>query len=951
MRLTAFYKKTERGQTFLSRRSVRLLPAAAALLFGVLCLLAQPGTASAAPSAPPSTPELIDQAHATGAISAEERILLLAYAVYEPDSLPVAYRSDSPWFGTDAVAEIRAAYGALEDDDSQVTAAGTAELSRLLRSAAATVCDQDDGANNLQSTNFRLNYDTISGGVTAQRYLDSLEQAYAVEVTEYGWAKPPYCVAGVGGCVETNPWNRYPVQVVDLGGGLYGYVTAPGGNYADFVGDNPNTPTKESDSVASCMVLNRDYSSFPGGALFALDVTTAHEFVHSIQFGYGDPGSSENAMWYESMAADVEDDVLDDANDNYQYLWPEFDLCLGNIPSQPFGLRYSYWPFFRYAGEQHGGEVLFQSFWENVAQGQPALIAYARALTEQGANLNDTYHDFAIATGFLQECPDSSPYCYVEGAGYAGVVGLPEIHGAVDGTGDAFSGALQNHYALNWIQLPVDGPYNVAFAVDADAPGPLRVSLVAESPSGLTVTPLTPAAGARAATLPLYTPPTGATRVLAVITNQEMTSVTPSFCATSAYTLSVDVPAAIALAVSAPSDSLLAPDESVVQTFSLRNTGTENETFDLTVTSSQGWAEATGLPSSLAIPSGATRTVDVTVTVPSDVELGMVEETALTATSASAGNISGRATVRTTAQSATASAAYLPLLMARSANEPCTPQAGESDTFQDALRFCSGQTVSGEVNDTNDFDDVYAIYAAAGTVLELTLNGNGGDADLFLYHPNSTDIVADPWVAASARDGSNESLRFLIPETGLWLIDVYAYEGSISYALTATVKANDGFYSCTAAPAGESDNIVDAITICNGQAVTGSVDQADLDDVYRLTIPGGWYLTVHLTGSGGDGDLYLFAPNATDVTTDTPVADSNTSGNSEFITGRTSGEGSWYVNVFSYDGAVNYTLHAYVAEIGFAGAAGRDNKVGKKTAPSILSQGIDKRSHHAAGRR
>jgi hypothetical protein len=53
-----------------------------------------------------STPELIEDAYAAGEISAEERVLYLAYAVYESESLPPTYQSDAPWRGTVIVREL-----------------------------------------------------------------------------------------------------------------------------------------------------------------------------------------------------------------------------------------------------------------------------------------------------------------------------------------------------------------------------------------------------------------------------------------------------------------------------------------------------------------------------------------------------------------------------------------------------------------------------------------------------------------------------------------------------------------------------------------------------------------------------------------------------------------------------------------------------------------------------
>ena len=53
-----------------------------------------------------STPQLIEQAYAKGEITAEYRLLYLAYAVYEYESLPVQFRGDVGWRATSVVAEL-----------------------------------------------------------------------------------------------------------------------------------------------------------------------------------------------------------------------------------------------------------------------------------------------------------------------------------------------------------------------------------------------------------------------------------------------------------------------------------------------------------------------------------------------------------------------------------------------------------------------------------------------------------------------------------------------------------------------------------------------------------------------------------------------------------------------------------------------------------------------------
>jgi hypothetical protein len=52
------------------------------------------------------TPTLINQAFGRGEITEEERLLYLAYALYEPESLPAQYRSRVGWFGESYAIEL-----------------------------------------------------------------------------------------------------------------------------------------------------------------------------------------------------------------------------------------------------------------------------------------------------------------------------------------------------------------------------------------------------------------------------------------------------------------------------------------------------------------------------------------------------------------------------------------------------------------------------------------------------------------------------------------------------------------------------------------------------------------------------------------------------------------------------------------------------------------------------
>ncbi len=523
-----WYKCPETGKPMRKRTTIGFLIACAALS----ALLLRRAVAAEAGL---STWQKIEGDYRQGLITAADRSLYLLYAVFEYRSLPTAYRSAVPWSGTQVVRELEQSYSRMRTGRQRVTAAVRADFDRLLGpSATRSLCSASDGTATYDSPHFRLGYIPIDAGLTIQQYADALETAWQVEVTDYGWGQPPLAAG--------NTFGRYPVQAASLGGGLYGFVSDIGGSFTGLVGDNPHTPAVETEATASCMVLNSSYAGFPLDPLSSLRVTVAHEFAHAVQDGLGDPvGGDEDDMIYESMAVYAEDEVFDDINDNYQYLPPAYASCLGQYAASD----YSNWLFFRFAAEANGGanragggEDVIQYFWQNVAAGVGALTAMDNGLAAKGSSLAETYHRYAIASRFMRACPDSSPYCFEEAAGYVGAAGLPSSHGNIPAAGGSYSGSIRNHYALNWISLPPSGSYDVSLANNAGS-GQLRASVVAQTSGDLTITPFPGLVGPSVTrTVTAYRPPAGALLVVAVITNQEQTSANPSGCPAAGYTLS-----------------------------------------------------------------------------------------------------------------------------------------------------------------------------------------------------------------------------------------------------------------------------------------------------------------------------------------------------------------------------------------------------------------------------
>jgi hypothetical protein len=527
------------GDKFM-RMKIRLL------VIGLMVVLFGGGLSLAAQAGPPaqgplpadnagavgqdlSTPALIKLALARGEIDEETALLYLAYALGDYEKLPAQFHSNVPWDGTLPLHDLQEAVSTMKDSAKQRSIIGI--LSGSCSSSSSAL------PNILNSTNFHIQYDTVGGGLTVNDYRDSLETAWTKEITQFGWAAPPV-LAG-----NPPPGNRYHVRIDNLGGGLYGFVSS-GGAHAGSVGDNPNTAWNDVDALASCMSLNRDFSGFPGSAQQALDATTAHEFNHSIQYGYGAAigANVPDDIFFEGGATWMEDEVFDAANDNYNYLWPTFNQCMGQYTASP----YPYWITFRGLTERYGtdtpggGEQVMQDFWELTSQNAASnLAALNTALVNKGTTLADAFHAYAVAVKFNKTCGGgySYPYCFEEAANYVAAAGATLVNGNIASVGNSYNGNVADNYTLNWVTLPTGGgPYSVTLQ-NTSAGGQLRASVVCDSGTTLSVTPLPSVVGSGSSSQLASFNPAGCSSVVAVITNQSQTLDNPGSCAARSYTL------------------------------------------------------------------------------------------------------------------------------------------------------------------------------------------------------------------------------------------------------------------------------------------------------------------------------------------------------------------------------------------------------------------------------
>jgi Calx-beta domain len=456
-----------------------------------------------------ATPRLLQRAVARGEVRRAVADLYLIYALRGDARLPERFRSDVPWHGTVPLLHLKRRVRDMAPGPERERLRGELE-------ALASCGGETGGSNSLDTTHFHIEYGTIGGGLTINDYGTSLETSWNSEVTTFGWAAPPLQSA------------RYLVVVSNLGSGLYGFVTSTG---TPSGGNNPNTSWADGDARFSCMALNRDYSGFPSSPQDSLDATTAHEFNHSIQFGYGAlNGTVPGDNYIEGGATWMEDEVFDGSDDNYNFLWPNFADGMDSYGASP----YAYWITYRGLTERYGtgvgggGEQVMQDFWELVSQNAANnSTALNMALANRSTTVAAGFHAYAIGAKFMRACGGgyAYPHCFEEGPGYVAVNGLPGAHKNISSVGASTTGSLEG-LALNWVQIPADaGLYDLTLT-NTGSGGQLRGSAVCDTGSGFRIDPFPSTVGGGAETTLTGFDSAGCLSAVAVLTNDVATGST-----------------------------------------------------------------------------------------------------------------------------------------------------------------------------------------------------------------------------------------------------------------------------------------------------------------------------------------------------------------------------------------------------------------------------------------
>ena len=192
-------------------------------------------------------------------------------------------------------------------------------------------------------------------------------------------------------------------------------------------------------------------------------------------------------------------------------------------------------------------------------------------------------------------------------------------------------------------------------------------------------------------------------------------------------------------------------------------------------------------------------------------------------------------------------------------NDPFAPNDGFESAASIEEQFTDATIWGGE-------SDFYRLEANTTDALDVRLTPQSGELEFYVYDNNRETIASDGFVSS----GDADRLTKKLPQNGTYYIEVTGNDGSTTtdYTLNSEVitpskndnfAPNDGFESAAVIEEEFSDG-----TIWGGES-----------DFYRVGLTSQEEWTVDLTTQQADMEFYLYAPNRTQLASDTFVSDAD----------------------------------------------------------------------------
>lgn len=204
----------------------------------------------------------------------------------------------------------------------------------------------------------------------------------------------------------------------------------------------------------------------------------------------------------------------------------------------------------------------------------------------------------------------------------------------------------------------------------------------------------------------------------------------------------------------------------------------------------------------------------------------------------------------------------------------------------------AGSMTRSDAVSATDTVDFYRFSITGTNNFSATLGKLSANANLFLLDSHGNVIKA-----AAAPGNTAEKIRTEL-NTGTYYLQVVRVAGATNYDLVLSAIAPD--------QAGNSTRAARNLELRNGsQSFYDAVHGGDRDDFYRFTIDRTINLSLALSGMGADADISLLDSRGR------LIVSSASAGSVPELINRSLGAGTYFIRVFQFSGATNYTLNVF----------------------------------------
>ena len=296
-------------------------------------------------------------------------------------------------------------------------------------------------------------------------YIDSMAETFVFVydqlVNEMGYFRPP-SDGWLPESYDNGGSYHYDIYIRRLSSSYYGYVQSE--YMAQNTGNNEfSSNIIEQNAVTSYMAMRNNYNGFPNSEIENIQVTSAHEFFHAIQYGYD---GYEKPWMLEATAVWMEEEIYDDINDCYQYMYNWFnspELSLDKVGGTHW---YGSWIYFQYIDEHLGGpitikQILDESVNSNSQNNDFSHRAIDDALSPIGSSFEEALKGMSIANIVMSSDPGQSydDYTYEEADDFP--VDGPNVYGTINYSSeepDSIESTSLNNFASQYIKISAEEP-------------------------------------------------------------------------------------------------------------------------------------------------------------------------------------------------------------------------------------------------------------------------------------------------------------------------------------------------------------------------------------------------------------------------------------------------------------------------------------------------------------